>query len=237
MGKTCMKIKNWNKFQHFKDRRPPWIKLHRDILEQRDINMISDRSFRVLVGLWLLASEDEAMEGGLPPIDDIEFRLRIPKSQIQKALTELDAFVIQDDIKAISERYQDDEPETETETETEGEGEDHTHTKKTHLEFVKLTDDEHAKLVKELGEGQTQAYIGSLNDYIGSKGKKYKSHYHTIMSWHRRDMKDGTIRPSSEKCQCGKGPCDGTGMDDAGHKYTWCRHCQPRRYAKQKGAS
>ena len=28
-----MRIKNWNRFQHFKDRKPPWIKLYRDILD------------------------------------------------------------------------------------------------------------------------------------------------------------------------------------------------------------
>ncbi len=28
------RIKNWDKFQHFKNRRPPWIKLHREILDQ-----------------------------------------------------------------------------------------------------------------------------------------------------------------------------------------------------------
>ncbi len=116
-----MRIKNWNNFQHFKDRRPPWIKLHRDILEQRDINAISDRSFRVLVGLWLLASEDRAMEGNLPDIDDIAFRLRYDKVSIIKSLKELDSFLVQDDITVISERYQDGVPETETETETETE--------------------------------------------------------------------------------------------------------------------
>ena len=114
-----MRIKNWKKFQHFKDRRPPWIKLHRDILEQRDINMISDRSFRVLVCIWLLASEDEEMGGTLPPISDIAFRLRIDESEIIKALQELSPFLVQDDIKPISERYQVDDPETETERETE----------------------------------------------------------------------------------------------------------------------
>jgi hypothetical protein len=111
-----IKIKNWSKFQHFKDRRPPWIKLHRDILEQRDITLISDCSFRVLVGLWLLASEDEDMQGGLPDIDDISFRLRIDKSKVTKALSELEPWL---DINVTSDRYQSDAPETETETETE----------------------------------------------------------------------------------------------------------------------
>jgi hypothetical protein len=35
------RVKDWTKFQHFKDRRPPWIKLYRDILDNRDIAMIS----------------------------------------------------------------------------------------------------------------------------------------------------------------------------------------------------
>jgi len=117
------RVRNWDKFQHFKDRRPPWIKLHRDILEQRDINAISDCAFRVLVGVWLLASEDKDMRGTLPAVDDIAFRLRLSKQAICKALQELAPFLIQDDINAISTRYQVDEPETETETETKAEKE------------------------------------------------------------------------------------------------------------------
>ena len=34
-----MRIKNWAQFQHFKDRSPPWIKLHREFLDDYDINM------------------------------------------------------------------------------------------------------------------------------------------------------------------------------------------------------
>lgn len=109
------KIKNWSDFQHFKDRRPPWIKLHRDILENRDISSISDCSFRVLVGIWLLASEDKEMEGSIPDVEDIAFRLRMEKSKVIKALKELNNFLIQDDISAISDGYQLDVPEVETE--------------------------------------------------------------------------------------------------------------------------
>jgi hypothetical protein len=116
-----MRIKNWEKHQHFKDRRPPWIKLYKDILEQRDIAMLSDCTFRVLIGIWLLASEDELMEGHLPEIDEIAFRLRIEKPKIIKALNELGAFLIHDDIATISPRYWDDVLETETETETKAE--------------------------------------------------------------------------------------------------------------------
>ncbi len=119
-----MKIKDWHKFQHFKDRRPLWIKLYRDILDNHDISLISDFAFRVLVGCWLLASEDETRQGILPSIDTISFRLRQPKSKIDKALQELSSFLIQDDIKAISSGYQPDALETETEIEKENKEKD-----------------------------------------------------------------------------------------------------------------
>jgi len=115
------KIRNWAKFQHFKDRNPPWIKLHKKILDQRDINLLSDCHFRVLVGLWLIASEDETKTGTLPGVDEIAFRLRISKPMILKALKELKPFLDQDGINPLSSCYQLDEPETETETETETE--------------------------------------------------------------------------------------------------------------------
>jgi hypothetical protein len=113
------RIKNWSAFQHFKDRRPPWIKLHRTILEQRDINAISDRTFRILVGLWLLASEDESMTGTVPCIEDVAFRLRVTTSDVTTAYAELGSLLVHDDIGAISKRYQSDIPETETEKKTE----------------------------------------------------------------------------------------------------------------------
>mgnify|MGYP000893694373 CR=1 FL=1 len=120
---TTYRVKNWAKFQHFKNRRPPWIKLYRDILERRDINVISDRCFRVLVGLWLLASESREQDGTLPPVEDIAFRLRLSKDDVLQAISQLSDFLDGDDIKAISKRYQDDPPETETEIETERERE------------------------------------------------------------------------------------------------------------------
>lgn len=116
-----MRIRNWSEFQHFKDRRPPWIKLHRSILEQRDINVISDCSFRVLIGLWLLASEDEEMQGRLPDIPEIAFRLRMEEAKVSSSIQELTHFLDDVDITMISERYQLDVPETETEAEAEAE--------------------------------------------------------------------------------------------------------------------
>lgn len=109
------RVKDWTKFQHFKDRRPPWIKLYRDILDNRDIAMISDRCFRVLIGCWLLASEDKTREGLLPCAEDIAFRLRIEKTSVIECLDALCDFVYQDDINQASPCQQVGPSETETE--------------------------------------------------------------------------------------------------------------------------
>lgn len=51
---------------------------------------------------------------------------------------------------------------------------------------VKLTDDEYNKLK----ERDLLPYIEKLSSYIASKGKKYKSHYATILTWSRKDTKN-----------------------------------------------
>jgi hypothetical protein len=62
--------------------------------------------------------------------------------------------------------------------------------KNTYLEFVKLTEDEYKKLIEQFGENKTNELINNLNLYIGSKGDKYKSHYHTILMWERKNKLD-----------------------------------------------
>ncbi len=111
-----MKIRNWDKFQHFKDRRPPWIKLYRDILEDPDWHALDGEMAKHLVMLWLIASEND---GNLPDIRKISFRLRIREDKAKQLLNSLSHWLVQDDITLISDRYHDDAPETETETETE----------------------------------------------------------------------------------------------------------------------
>jgi hypothetical protein len=61
--------------------------------------------------------------------------------------------------------------------------------KKRYLEFVFFTEDEYKKLVEKFGSG-TKNWIERLNNYIGSKGKKYKSHYHTILAWDKKEQEE-----------------------------------------------
>jgi hypothetical protein len=55
--------------------------------------------------------------------------------------------------------------------------------KKKFSDFVFLTQKEYTRLIEKLGEEKTKDYINQLNNHIGSKGTRYKSHYHTILKW------------------------------------------------------
>jgi hypothetical protein len=61
--------------------------------------------------------------------------------------------------------------------------------KKLYLEAVRLTDDEHKKLIEKHGNELTGKAIEILNNYIKSKGKKYASHYHTLIGWPMKEAK------------------------------------------------
>jgi hypothetical protein len=111
-----MKIKNWSQFQHFKDRKPPWIKLYRDILDDIEWHELDPKSAKILVMIWLIASEDD---GKIPDAKRLAFRLRMTEKDTEASLIKLSHWLEQDDINAISTRYQDDLLETETEIEKE----------------------------------------------------------------------------------------------------------------------
>jgi hypothetical protein len=59
------------------------------------------------------------------------------------------------------------------------------------MEFVFLTKDEYEKLVAKFGDFGTKDAIERLNNYIGSKGINYKSHYYTILSWDKMGKNKG----------------------------------------------
>lgn len=115
-----LRIKDWKKFQHFKDRKPPWVKLYRDLLDDIEWHELDPVAAKTLVMLWLIASENY---GDLPDLKKLAFRLRVSEKSLESTLTKLDHWLEQTDITPISERYQSDSPETERETELETETE------------------------------------------------------------------------------------------------------------------
>lgn len=57
------KIKNWQDFQHYKDRAPPWIKLHNTLLTSEVWVMGNDATRALVVASMLLASRNNANDG------------------------------------------------------------------------------------------------------------------------------------------------------------------------------
>ena len=49
-------VKNFEKFQHYKDRSPPWIRLYNALLDDYDFGLLPDASKAHLIAIWLLAS-------------------------------------------------------------------------------------------------------------------------------------------------------------------------------------
>lgn len=119
-----LKIKNWKKFQHYKHRCPPWIKLHVHILNDRKFCALSHDSKCLLMLLWVLASENE---GKIPnDIDEIRFRLRdntINESDLKLLIKEKFLLTCKQALADDSTAQASAVPEAETETETETEAE------------------------------------------------------------------------------------------------------------------
>lgn len=101
------KIRNWENYQHFKNgsRNPPWIKLYKDLLNNPEWHELDGDSCKVLIMLWMVASEDH---GKLPDLKKVAFRLRMDESKLNKVISKLSGWVLPNDIKMISPRYQDD---------------------------------------------------------------------------------------------------------------------------------
>lgn len=63
-----LRVKKWEQFQHYRDRLPPWIKMHRELLTDYEFCILPDESKAHLMLIWLLASQ---MDGQVP--DDARF--------------------------------------------------------------------------------------------------------------------------------------------------------------------
>lgn len=115
-----MKIKGWEKFQHYKagERKPSWIKLHRSILDDMEWHDLDPSAAKTLVMLWLIASEADGM---LPDIKKLAFRLRMTEQRVSDAVAKLSHWLEQDASNSLADGYQTASLEEERETEEEKE--------------------------------------------------------------------------------------------------------------------
>ena len=58
-------VKNWHHFQHYSKRSPPWIKLHRALLDDYAFCALPDDAKGHLLLLWLFASQGQN-DGTIP---------------------------------------------------------------------------------------------------------------------------------------------------------------------------
>jgi len=110
--------KNWAEFQHYKDRDPTWIKLHKRLLDDYEFQCLPVASRALAPMLWLLASEHKS---GLIDADHkkLGFRLRMTPEDVGcalKPLVEANFFeVVQDASSPLAEPERVASPEKERE--------------------------------------------------------------------------------------------------------------------------
>lgn len=59
---SSLRVKNWDRYQHYKDRCPPWIKLATDTFQNYEFSRLSDASKLLALCIWTLASRSKAGE-------------------------------------------------------------------------------------------------------------------------------------------------------------------------------
>ena len=113
-------VANFEKFQHYRDRAPPWIKLYNELLDDYAFGQLPDASKVHLVLIWLLASRSN----NCLPFDPKWIAKRIGATE-KVDLTRLlsSGFIQAHDGEPLASCLQTARPERETETETEAEAE------------------------------------------------------------------------------------------------------------------
>lgn len=134
---TAYRVKNWSKFQHYKNRNPPWIRLHVEILDdyksdgaENDFHALPDNDKLTLLLIWALASR---YNGVIPSIEPAWLAVKlgidnpstdaIIRAGFLIPVSHASADASADANNTLATQHGDRVPETETETETDTETE------------------------------------------------------------------------------------------------------------------
>ena len=114
---SLYEVKNWRNFQHYKDRNPPWIKLHYSLLSSEDWVLLDNASRALAIAIMLVASRNDGKidlsPKGLAYIKRVAYFTDLPS---HKPLIDCGFLVFASGCK---QEQANDTTETETETETE----------------------------------------------------------------------------------------------------------------------
>lgn len=190
------RIKNWDRYQHYRQRNPPWIKLYTDLLASEDWVTLDDPSRVLLVACLLIASKtDGEIDGtpsGLTYLKRVAYLRKTPNLKplitggflIGASTMLADSFaskqVASSSVSVSVSEKEEERCGEKKEKKQAGKG--------PHGEFsnVLLTEEEFIKLGQRFGKGLARR-IENLSQYLASKGDKYKSHYATILQWAARE--------------------------------------------------
>jgi len=126
---------------------------------------------------------------------------RIDKRYLQEIIPNFESSIVENahESPTSTRRVPDTDGDSEGEGEGDSDGDKEKLKKKKFLNFVFLTSEEKEKLDEQLGKRTTSLYLEKLNNYIGSKGKKYRSHYHTILCWWRKEKEKNSAKKERER--------------------------------------
>lgn len=194
----ALKPKNWEKFQHYKQRCPPWIKVYRTLLDDRDFMCLPVASKALAMMLWLLASEhSDGIIEGVPA--DWAFRLRMTDNELLAALKPLiDNGMFLDASMMLAECLQGACPETENREREESKSKPpfippkggetvakvERKAKGTRLPADWAYDLKHETLAREMGVSLYEEFV-KFKDYFIGEGKLKADWNRTFNNWLR----------------------------------------------------
>ncbi len=206
------RIKNFEKFQHYKDRHPPWIKLYRDLWRDPAFFELTEGQRYQLISLFVLASQND----NLLKIDQKWLRHELAmtrpielNSLVASGFIEIvaqDASNTLADSTVLAERKH--LSTVETETEVQKDRDRSTETDSAHGEFMRatLTPEQYEKLLGKLN-GNLKAYIERFDRWVneaprakaGGVMRQDRHAYESILAWYERDVNEGKIKISEEQ--------------------------------------
>lgn len=178
-------IKNFRKFQHYKDRCPPWIKLHRSLLDDYEFtHLLPDDSAHQLIRLWLFASqkmdpEDITKEVELPLDPDwLKNQIKIKGKMNLKPLFQHGFLIMTKESEMLHNAEQDDTETSEKCTQRRGENINHTEKEKSENAPKETFSDKWKRLPSAMKVGRADS-----EKIYNRKVKIRKQEEHYDMCW------------------------------------------------------
>ena len=194
-----IRIKNWGTFQHYKNRRPPWIRLYRDLLDDPDFEELDGELVKTLIKLWLSVS-DFSVDGTLPAIERLALRMHIASTLLASRLVQLKQWLECDDSELLAyckqvarpegEQIRADQSRSEGETERESPAptrgpKQKRSSKKTQLPDEWIPRDSHVVLAKEFGVSVTEEAV-KFREHAIATGRTMKNWDMAFNTWIRK---------------------------------------------------